>query len=87
MLNDPLANALSAIKNAEIKGKGTCIIQPSSKLIGGVLDLLKESLIEEKLLVVEAKILIRLLNNLKSCVKSLFPLMKKPRTPNIQFEP
>ena len=42
MLNDPLANALSTMKNAEIKGKGTCIIQPSSKLIGGVLNLLKE---------------------------------------------
>jgi small subunit ribosomal protein S8 len=42
MLNDPLANALSAIKNAEIKGKGKCNIQPSSKLIGGVLNLLKE---------------------------------------------
>ena len=41
MLNDPLANALSTIKNAETKGKGTCHIQPSSKLIGGVLDLLK----------------------------------------------
>jgi small subunit ribosomal protein S8 len=42
MLNDPLANALSLIKNAEIKGKGSCLIQPSSKLIGGVLNLLKE---------------------------------------------
>jgi len=42
MLNDPLANALSSLKNAEIKGKGTCDIQPSSKLIGGVLNLLKE---------------------------------------------
>ena len=42
MLNDPLANALSSIKSAEIKGKGTCMIQPSSKLIGGVLNLLKE---------------------------------------------
>jgi len=42
MLNDPLADALSTMKNAEIKGKGTCIIQPSSKLIGGVLDLLKK---------------------------------------------
>ncbi|UCH71949.1 MAG: 30S ribosomal protein S8 [Thermoplasmatales archaeon] len=43
MLNDPLANALSLMKNAEIKGKGTCTIQPSSKLIGGVLNLLKET--------------------------------------------
>ena len=42
MLNDPLANALSLMKNAEIKGKRTCIIQPSSKLIGGVLTLLKD---------------------------------------------
>jgi small subunit ribosomal protein S8 len=42
MLNDPLANALSLMKNAEIKGKGSCTIQPSSKLIGGVLSLLKE---------------------------------------------
>ena len=42
MLNDPLANALSLMKNAELKGKGACIIEPSSKLIGGILDLLKE---------------------------------------------
>ena len=42
MLNDPLANALSLMKNAELKGKGTCVIQPSSTLIGGVLTLLKE---------------------------------------------
>lgn len=42
MLNDPLANALSMIKNAELKGKAICDIQPSSKLIGGVLNLLKE---------------------------------------------
>jgi small subunit ribosomal protein S8 len=42
MLNDPLANALSTIKNAERRGKGKCIIQPSSKIIGGVLNLLKD---------------------------------------------
>ena len=42
MLNDPLANALSTIKNAESRGLGTCTIWPSSKLIGGVLGLLKE---------------------------------------------
>ena len=42
MLNDPLANALSLMKNAELKGKGVCNIQPSSKLIGGVLTLLKD---------------------------------------------
>ena len=42
MLNDPLANALSTIKNAETKGISTCMIRPSSKLIGGILSLLKE---------------------------------------------
>ena len=42
MLNDPLANALSMMKNAETRGKGSCNIQPSSKLIGGVLNVLKE---------------------------------------------
>ena len=42
MLNDPLADALSLMKNAELKGKGACTIRPSSKLIGGVLTLLKE---------------------------------------------
>ena len=42
MLNDPLANALSIIKNAELKGKNNCSIQPSSKLIGGILTLLKQ---------------------------------------------
>ncbi|MBN1280717.1 MAG: 30S ribosomal protein S8 [Candidatus Thermoplasmatota archaeon] len=42
MLNDPLADALSIIKNAEMRGIHTCVIRPSSKLIGGVLDLLKE---------------------------------------------
>ena len=42
MLNDPLANALSTIKNAETKGMGECIIRPSSKLIGGILNLLKD---------------------------------------------
>ena len=42
MLNDPLANALSTIKNAETKGISTCTIRPSSKLIGGILNLLKD---------------------------------------------
>lgn len=42
MLNDPLANALSTIKNAEIKGMDKCIIRPSSKMIRGILSLLKD---------------------------------------------
>ena len=42
MLNDPLANALSTIKNAEIRGMDKCTIRPSSKMIGGILSLLKD---------------------------------------------
>jgi len=42
MLNDPLADALSVIKNAEVRGIHICMIRPSSKLVGGVLSLLKE---------------------------------------------
>ncbi len=42
MLNNPLADALSTIKNAELRGMENCMIQPSSKLIGGILTLLKE---------------------------------------------
>lgn len=40
MLNDPLANVLSVIKNAEDKGRKQCSIKPSSKLITKVLDIL-----------------------------------------------
>ena len=42
MLNDPLADALSIIRNAEMRGIEKCTIRPSSTLIGGVLQLLKE---------------------------------------------
>lgn len=41
MLNDPLANALSLVKNAEATGKENCTVQPSSNLIQGVLDVLR----------------------------------------------
>ncbi len=40
-LNDPLANALSHIKNCENVAKRTCIIRNSSSLIKEVLDILK----------------------------------------------
>ncbi|HEC95202.1 MAG TPA: 30S ribosomal protein S8 [Thermoplasmatales archaeon] len=42
MLHDPLADALSAIKNAEQKGKQRCTVKPASKLIENVFTLLKE---------------------------------------------
>ncbi|MCE8424723.1 MAG: 30S ribosomal protein S8 [Candidatus Methanoperedens sp.] len=42
MLLDPLADALSIIKNAENIGKPECTINPASKLIGSVLKVMKD---------------------------------------------
>lgn len=41
-LNDPLADALSQIKNTERVGKMECMIKPASTLIGNVLSVMKE---------------------------------------------
>ncbi|NQE46441.1 30S ribosomal protein S8 [ANME-1 cluster archaeon GoMg2] len=41
-LNDPLADALSHIKNIERVGKMECSIKPASKLIGNVLSVMQE---------------------------------------------
>jgi len=82
MLNDPLADALSVIKNAEIKGKGNCIICPSSKLIGGVLTLLKEKgYIGEFTLVDDGKagiFQVQLKGNINNCgvIKPRYPIKK-----------
>ncbi len=43
MLNDTLANAMSAIKNAERAGKGECMVKPASKLIGRALKVMQDS--------------------------------------------
>lgn len=43
MLNDPLANVLSAILNREKIGKPDCLIKPISKLIKEVLNVMKEN--------------------------------------------
>ncbi len=43
MLIDPLADALSVIKNAEDIGKPECTISPASKLIGSVLKVMKDA--------------------------------------------
>jgi small subunit ribosomal protein S8 len=42
MLQDPLADALSVIKNAERVGKGVVLVKPASKLIGRVLKVMQE---------------------------------------------
>ncbi|MDD5177742.1 MAG: 30S ribosomal protein S8 [Candidatus Nanoarchaeia archaeon] len=43
MLNDPLANTLCKMNNAEKVGKTSCQIKPSSKIIVEVLKILKEN--------------------------------------------
>jgi small subunit ribosomal protein S8 len=43
VLFDPLADALSVIKNAENVGKTSCVIRPASKIIGNVLNVMKEA--------------------------------------------
>ena len=44
MLNDPLANALSKINNAERLGKSSCLIKPCSKIIKEVLRIMQEKM-------------------------------------------
>jgi small subunit ribosomal protein S8 len=43
MLQDPLNDAMTMIKNAEQKGKRQCEIKPSSKLIGRVLKVMQDA--------------------------------------------
>jgi small subunit ribosomal protein S8 len=42
VLLDPLANALSTIKNAEAVGKSSCVVRPASKTIGNVLKVMQD---------------------------------------------
>ena len=43
MQQDTLNDAMAVIKNAELVGKGECVVRPSSKLIGRVLKVMQES--------------------------------------------
>jgi small subunit ribosomal protein S8 len=42
MLNDPLADALALIHNAETAGKMECVVAPASKLVGRVLKVMAD---------------------------------------------
>ena len=42
MLNDPLANVMNTIVNAQKKGKAECTISPTSKTIKKVLEMMHE---------------------------------------------
>ncbi len=43
MQQDTLNDAMAVIKNAELVGKGECVVRPSSRLIGRVLRVMQES--------------------------------------------
>lgn len=42
VLNDPLANALSAVANAERIGSAQCMVKPAAKFIMGVLSIMQD---------------------------------------------
>jgi small subunit ribosomal protein S8 len=42
-LNDPLANALTTLQNADLRRRRECVISPASNLIGHVLKILQQS--------------------------------------------
>jgi small subunit ribosomal protein S8 len=71
------------MRNAEIKGKGTCTVQPSSKLIGGVLNLLKEKgYIGEFERIDDGKaglFQVKLLGNINNCgvIKPRYPVKRE----------
>ncbi len=43
MLLDPLNDAMASIKNAEVAGKGECLVRPASKLVGRVLTVMQDA--------------------------------------------
>ena len=71
MMNDPLANALSLILNAEKIGRKECTIKPSSKIIEKVLEIMKESQFVGEFKKIKARhgnsLELNLLNNINKC--------------------
>src|SRR3990170_281831 len=43
MLQDTLNDAMAVIRNAEMAGKGECLLRPASKLVGHVLEVMKQA--------------------------------------------
>ncbi len=82
MQHDPLNDALISIKNAELSGKKECVIKPASKLIGRVLNIMREyGYIEEFEFINDGKagvFLVKLNGNLNNCgvIKPRFSVKK-----------
>jgi small subunit ribosomal protein S8 len=83
VLLDPLANALSTIKNAESTGKRECIIKPVSKLISSVLRVMQQaSYVGDFEFIEDGKaglFKIELLGNINNCgaIKPRFSIVKR----------
>jgi small subunit ribosomal protein S8 len=71
MLNDPLANALSKMLNAENIGQRVCKTKPSTKIVREVLNVLKDNLYVGDYEVFEngrgGQLIINLLGNINKC--------------------
>jgi small subunit ribosomal protein S8 len=82
MMNDPLANALSTILNAEKVGKKDCIISPSSKVIETVLGIMRDGHYVGDFEKVESRqgtsLKLNLINKLNNCgvIKPRYPVDK-----------
>ncbi len=82
-LNDPLAQALSNIQNAEMVGKTECITGPSSHIIKSVLHILKDkSYIGDFIEIVDNRgnsLRVNLLGRINKCgvIKPRYPITYK----------
>ncbi len=89
MQSDTLSNAMSAIKNAELIGKSKVEIRPASKLIGKVLNVMKENgYIKEFEVKDDHKggiILVKLLGKINDC-GAIRPRFSVKRTEYEKFE-
>ena len=82
MLNDPLANVMNTIMNAQKKGKSDCIVSPVSKTIKKILGLMQQHLYIGKFDLIDQKVLpyikINLVGTLNKCavIKPRFSVKK-----------
>ncbi len=82
MLNDPLANVMNTIMNAQKKGRTECAVSPASKVIKKVLDIMHEHRYIGKIERINQKVLpyvkINLIGALNKCavIKPRFSIKK-----------
>jgi len=83
---DTLANALTTIKNNEIRGKKECLIYPASKFIANILRVMQKAGYIGEFEVIDdgrsGKIRVQLLGRINDCgvIKPRFPVKKNEYT-------